>query len=148
MPASCLHLPSPLPGAGVYHSVSDAPSSAHTGCASQRGVSQTLAVAVYNHYMRIAHEEQRRKTAHEKQVAADGAARIRDAAATDDATAAAAMTSEQRPGPSPAAHGDMLPGRGKGPVLAGSEFPTAIGVPTNGPLEAWGCVFLLTLSSV
>ena len=103
---------------------------------------QTLAVAVYNHYMRIAHEEQRRKTAHEKQVAADGAARIRDAATTDDATAAAAMPSEQRPGPCPAAHGDMPPGRGKGPVPPGPEFPTAIGVPTNGPLEAWGCASL------
>ncbi len=102
---------------------------------------QTLAVAVYNHYMRIAHEEQRRKTAHEKQVAADAAARIRDAAATDDATAAATMTSEQRPGPSPAAHGDMPPGRAKHPPSPAPEYPTAIGVPTNGPLEAWGCVF-------
>ncbi len=96
---------------------------------------QTLAVAVYNHYMRIAHEEQRRKTAQEKQVAADAAARIRDAAATDDATAAAAaMTSEQRPGP-PAAHGDVSPGRR---AQAANQYPTAIGVPTHGPLEAWG----------
>lgn len=92
-------------------------------------------MAVYNHYICIAHEEQRRKTAHEKQVAADAATRIRDAAATDDATAAAAaMTTEQRPGP-PAAHGDILPGRR---ALAANAFPTAIGVPTHGPLEAWG----------
>ncbi|CAL5227719.1 g10731 [Coccomyxa viridis] len=104
----------------------------------QEATKKTLAVAVYNHYMRIAHEEQRRKTAHEKQVAADAAARIRDAAATDDATAAATMTSEQRPGPCPAAHGDMPPGRGKHPPSPPPEYPTAIGVPTNGPLEAWG----------
>jgi hypothetical protein len=91
---------------------------------------------VYNHYMRIAHEEQRRKTAHEKQVAADAATRIRDAAATDDATAAAAaMTPEQRPGP-PAAHGDVSPGRRA--QAAANAYPTAIGVPTHGPLEAWG----------
>ena len=94
--------------------------------------------------MRIAHEEQRRKTAHEKQVAADAAARIRDAAATDDATAAATMTSEQRPGPCPAAHGDMPPGRGKHPPSPPPEYPTAIGVPTNGPLEAWGCACCLS----
>ena len=93
--------------------------------------------------MRIAHEEQRRKTAHEKQVAADAAARIRDAAAPDAASAAATMTSEQRPGPCPAAHGDVSPGRGKNPNPAGQEFPPAIGVPTNGPLEAWGCVNLV-----
>lgn len=84
--------------------------------------------------MRIAHEEQRRKNAHERQVAVDAAARIRDAAATDDATAAAAaMTPEQRPGP-PAAHGDVSPGR----RAQAAAYPTAIGVPTHGPLEAWG----------
>lgn len=95
---------------------------------------QTLAVAVYNHYMRVAHEEQRRKRAQERQVAADAAARIRDAAATNDATAAAdALSGERPPGP-PAAHGDPSLGR----RTQAATYPANIGGASQGHLEAWG----------
>ncbi len=95
---------------------------------------QTLAVAVYNHYMRVAHEEQRRKRAQERQGVADAAARIRDAAATDDATAAAdALSGERPPGP-PAAHGDPSLGR----RAQAASYPAAIGSSPQSPLEAWG----------
>ena len=95
---------------------------------------QTLAVAVYNHYMRVAHEEQRRKRAQDRQVAADAASRIRDAAATDDATAAADALSGERPSGPPAAHGDPSLGR----RAQAATYPAAIGGSPQGPLDAWG----------
>ncbi|CAL8462417.1 g1950 [Coccomyxa elongata] len=100
----------------------------------QEATKKTLAVAVYNHYMRVAHEEQRRKRAQERQGVADAAARIRDAAATDDATAAAdALSGERPPGP-PAAHGDPSLGR----RAQAASYPAAIGSSPQSPLEAWG----------
>ncbi|KAK9906695.1 hypothetical protein WJX75_006331 [Coccomyxa subellipsoidea] len=100
----------------------------------QEATKKTLAVAVYNHYMRVAHEEQRRKRAQDRQVAADAASRIRDAAATDDATAAADALSGERPSGPPAAHGDPSLGR----RAQAATYPAAIGGSPQGPLDAWG----------
>jgi hypothetical protein len=92
------------------------------------GLAQTLAVAVYNHYMRIAHEEYRRKAVQERQMAANAAARIREAAAGE----VGATPGERPPGP-PAAHGDPSLGR-----RAQAAFTSAMGGPPQSPMEAWG----------
>jgi hypothetical protein len=108
---------------------------------------QTLAVAVYNHYMRIAHEEARRKAAAERAAASDagGGPRMRGdgappPAADDPASLAAAAAAGLAGGERPSAQTNADGAAGRRAAAAAATYPAAVTVPTPArPLEQWGC---------